>query len=94
MLLILLIYVSKDLDECNSTSGGHKCAHICVNTVGSYACACRTGYKLEMDGFACKKGKLQLFKVLFILLLHDAALSCINIGVRFLIGACPTQRQA
>jgi len=23
--------------------------------VGSYACACRTGYKLEVNGLACKK---------------------------------------
>lgn len=48
-----------DIDECNNTSGGHKCAHICVNTEGSFACACRTRYKLENDGLTCKKGNVQ-----------------------------------
>ncbi|XP_078364160.1 uncharacterized protein LOC144648501 [Oculina patagonica] len=44
-----------DINECNSTSDGHKCAQICVNTVGSYACACRKGYKLKNDGLGCEK---------------------------------------
>ena len=43
-----------DLDECNSTTARHKCEHICVNTVGSYACACKPGHKLQMDGLSCK----------------------------------------
>nr|XP_058961578.1 protein HEG-like isoform X2 [Pocillopora verrucosa] len=47
--------VPTEINECNSTTNKHKCAHICVNTVGSYACACRTGHKLEMDGLTCKE---------------------------------------
>lgn len=53
------ILIFTDVDECNSTSGEQKCAHVCVNTEGSFACACRTGYKLENDGLACKKGNMQ-----------------------------------
>ena len=53
------ILIFTDVDECNSTSGEQKCAHVCVNTEGSFACACRTGYKLENDGLAFKKGNMQ-----------------------------------
>ena len=49
-----VIHILSDLDECNSTTAKHKCEHICVNTVGSYACACKPGHKLQMDGFLCK----------------------------------------
>lgn len=57
-LFIVHVYLCfPDINECNSTTGGHKCAHICVNTLGSYACACRSGHKLDKYGLACKQGK-------------------------------------
>ena len=57
--VLLAHFIFTDIDECSSTPGGHKCAHICVNTVGSFACACRTEYRLENDGLACKQGNVQ-----------------------------------
>lgn len=44
-----------DIDEC-ATSNETLCAHICVNTVGSYRCECREGYIREDDGRTCTKG--------------------------------------
>ncbi|XP_010375192.2 collagen and calcium-binding EGF domain-containing protein 1 isoform X1 [Rhinopithecus roxellana] len=44
-----------DIDECAS-SNGTLCAHICINTLGSYRCECREGYIQEDDGKACTKG--------------------------------------
>uniref|UniRef100_F1MZQ2 Collagen and calcium binding EGF domains 1 n=1 Tax=Bos taurus TaxID=9913 RepID=F1MZQ2_BOVIN len=43
-----------DIDEC-ATSNETLCAHICVNTVGSYRCECREGYVQEEDGRTCTK---------------------------------------
>lgn len=44
-----------DIDEC-ATSNETLCAHICINTLGSYRCECREGYIQEDDGRTCTKG--------------------------------------
>ncbi|XP_066871086.1 collagen and calcium-binding EGF domain-containing protein 1 isoform X4 [Kogia breviceps] len=44
-----------DIDEC-ATSNETLCAHVCVNTLGSYRCECRDGYIQEDDGRTCTKG--------------------------------------
>ncbi|XP_070541063.1 oncoprotein-induced transcript 3 protein-like [Ptychodera flava] len=41
-----------DLDECRT--GVHKCAHLCVNTKGSYYCECRDGHQLSDDNKTCR----------------------------------------
>ncbi|VDL38437.1 unnamed protein product [Hymenolepis diminuta] len=41
-----------DLDECADNNGG--CQHICRNTIGSYYCECRPGYKVY-GRFNCKE---------------------------------------
>ncbi|XP_042095072.1 collagen and calcium-binding EGF domain-containing protein 1 isoform X3 [Ovis aries] len=43
-----------DIDEC-ATSNETLCAHVCVNTLGSYRCECREGYIQEDDGRTCTK---------------------------------------
>ena len=48
--MILLFHVP-DIDECQSSNGG--CGHICMNSDGSFACLCRQGFTLSMDGFSC-----------------------------------------
>ncbi|XP_069746531.1 growth arrest-specific protein 6-like isoform X2 [Narcine bancroftii] len=40
-----------DVDECQLNNGG--CEHICSNVVGSYQCACRTGFDLLHDKHRC-----------------------------------------
>lgn len=39
-----------DVDEC---VGRQPCAQLCVNTAGSYRCACRDGFRLAGDGRSC-----------------------------------------
>ena len=33
-----------DIDECSQNNGG--CAHVCNNTMDSFVCSCRSGFKL------------------------------------------------
>lgn len=40
-----------DIDEC--TEGIDGCNQTCTNTIGSYACSCRSGYHLANDGRRC-----------------------------------------
>ena len=40
-----------DEDEC--VINADNCAHLCINTLGSYSCACRQGYSLAQDGQLC-----------------------------------------
>ncbi|XP_068106398.1 epidermal growth factor-like protein 8 [Hyperolius riggenbachi] len=46
-------YCHVDIDECRRPS--RYCSQLCVNTRGSYNCACNAGYTLEEDGKSCMK---------------------------------------
>lgn len=39
------------MNEC--LDGTHQCQHTCVDNIGSYDCACETGYELAPDGRKC-----------------------------------------
>ncbi|XP_058709421.1 epidermal growth factor-like protein 7 isoform X1 [Poecile atricapillus] len=41
-----------DVDECASQS--HGCSQLCINTAGSFHCACRDGFSLAADGKGCQ----------------------------------------
>ena len=43
--------IISDIDECSE--GSHRCEQNCHNAVGSYACSCDTGYRLNEDGLTC-----------------------------------------
>ncbi|XP_025918091.1 epidermal growth factor-like protein 7 [Apteryx rowi] len=45
-----------DVDEC--ARRGHGCSQLCVNTAGSYRCACRPGFSLAADAKACQPAAL------------------------------------
>ncbi|XP_072536022.1 complement C1r-A subcomponent-like isoform X1 [Salminus brasiliensis] len=50
-------YQAIDVDECSSPvsseDSGPLCSQICLNTLGSYQCACHHGYQLRGDGRTC-----------------------------------------
>lgn len=41
-----------DIDECELQNGG--CEHFCRNTIGSFECNCRKGFKLLTDERSCQ----------------------------------------
>ncbi|XP_077594280.1 epidermal growth factor-like protein 7 [Stigmatopora nigra] len=43
---------NQDVDECHN---GHPCAHLCVNTYGSFRCECRPGFVLAEDARGCRR---------------------------------------
>ncbi|XP_060685182.1 collagen and calcium-binding EGF domain-containing protein 1 isoform X1 [Hemiscyllium ocellatum] len=45
-----------DIDECFK-SNGTVCSQICLNTPGSYKCACKEGFHLKEDGKTCSKSE-------------------------------------
>lgn len=53
LLIHCLIFTNRstnrcvDVDECATSDYKGDCDHICKNTLGSYKCACRDGYKLR-----------------------------------------------
>uniref|UniRef100_A0AAY4EH28 EGF-like domain-containing protein n=1 Tax=Denticeps clupeoides TaxID=299321 RepID=A0AAY4EH28_9TELE len=47
---------AKDVDECKRQEG-LLCHHTCINTWGSYQCACHPGFELLQDGHSCAPGK-------------------------------------
>ena len=40
-----------DINECQENTDG--CNHHCSNTIGSYACSCRPGFRLAPDMLTC-----------------------------------------
>ena len=42
---------AEDIDECVLLQDD--CSQVCINTIGSYECGCRKGYKLRSDGRTC-----------------------------------------
>lgn len=41
------------MDECSSPDNG-QCEQRCINTLGSYRCACEPGYELAADRRSCE----------------------------------------
>ena len=52
LVIEFLTYITIDIDECTESSE-RVCDHTCTNTVGSYRCDCRHGYKKLYKG-KCK----------------------------------------
>ncbi|KAM4580613.1 complement component 1, r subcomponent [Odontesthes bonariensis] len=50
-------YQAIDIDECSAPEtedgSGPLCSQICLNTLGSYLCACHRGYELRSDQRTC-----------------------------------------
>ena len=42
-----------DINEC-TRGEDNRCEQVCINTAGSYTCACAEGYALIDDGFTCR----------------------------------------
>ena len=52
------LYFITDINECLNNNSG--CSHDCVNTVGSYHCACPSGHVLQLDHHTCKGESIPL----------------------------------
>lgn len=50
---IICCYVDliAEINECQD--GNSSCEQACMNTIGSYECACYDGYRLNQDGLTC-----------------------------------------
>lgn len=48
-----------DVDECSENTDS--CSQLCSNTVGSYTCGCRDGYRLASDGRTCNGNSVNIF---------------------------------
>lgn len=51
-LLTTPVLTVSDVDECAGQS--HGCGQLCINTAGSYRCACQDGFGLAADNKACQ----------------------------------------
>ena len=51
-----------DVNECSTNNGG--CQHTCTNTLGSFRCTCRSGYRLHSNGRNCI-GELRVYSVMY-----------------------------
>lgn len=70
------LFFFADVDECQVHNGG--CQHRCVNTLGSYYCECRPGFRLHTDGRTCL-GKAPLkIPWKFLLLFFEALFLPVN----------------
>lgn len=50
---LLCVITMSDIIECDDPRDNN-CAQICINTMGSYTCDCRNGYRLNRyDGYTC-----------------------------------------
>ena len=47
----IFLYLSSDIDECAENTDN--CDQHCINTVGSFTCACNAGYRLALDFRSC-----------------------------------------
>lgn len=50
---LIQIFHLPEMDECSRPDNGH-CAQRCLNTLGSYRCACDPGYELAADRRSCE----------------------------------------
>ena len=50
-LLVSLLMLFPDVDECLSDNGG--CDHNCTNTEGSFECSCLKGFLLDSNMTSC-----------------------------------------
>lgn len=51
-------YLSKDIDECSTLPNG-LCQQNCINTLGTYFCECRDGFR-SVGQYLCE-GKVSLY---------------------------------
>ena len=55
--LLVRLFSDTDVDECKKKTSG--CSQECNNTIGSYKCFCKDGFRLTNNSHTCE-GKLKL----------------------------------
>ncbi len=53
--IVTVMVAHAEIHECDENI--HVCEQICINTNGSYTCACNPGYTLTINGFTCQSKK-------------------------------------
>ena len=57
-------FLSSDIDECKEKTS--VCSQDCNNTIGSYKCHCRYGFRLTNDSHTCE-GKTKLLTIFIVI---------------------------
>ena len=78
-----------DINECSNENGG--CDHLCINTVGSYTCACYANHSLSSDGISV----LQPVSALFIgISIMEVFIICILVITLIITCVCWKRRNS
>ena len=48
------LYSSGECEDINECNEANSCQHSCVNTEGTFQCACNSGYRLSINGYDCE----------------------------------------
>ena len=62
-----------DINECLTNNGG--CDHQCDNSIGSYSCSCRDGYRLNIDNHTCEGTCISSLGILYSTTLYNSFIS-------------------
>ena len=66
--LYMNTFLNLDIDECEEAS--YECEQICHNSVGSYACSCHIGYRLDGDRLTCNgMTGLHVYKAMYYIII-------------------------
>jgi hypothetical protein len=76
---VWLVLAVSDMDECRDSNG--QCQSVCINTPGSFSCACESGFLLLTDGRSCIGEHTIEICLIFLFSLLFGRRSCVYKGI-------------